>query len=151
MKRTVLLITVVVLALAWGWLWVSQRRLGAADIVVGDTTVRVEIASSIPTQKTGLSGRASLPDGTGMLFVFSRAARHAIWMKDMRFAIDIIWIRNGVVVDIAPNVPAPTQPEQVEGLRIYQPRLEADRVLEVPAGFSAEHGLKIGDTVVVKD
>lgn len=152
MRRTLVVVTLAVFSLAWGWLWWSQQQLDRATVTVGEATVAVEVASSIPTLRKGLSGRASLPDGTGMLFRFPKEERHAIWMRDMRFAIDILWIRDGVVVDVAPEVPPPSGAalENPALLRIYEPRLPADMVLEVPAGFAAAHGVKIGDAVEVR-
>lgn len=145
--RPVLIIVGVVFALSFVLLRFSQERYGRGEARFGETVVRVDIAASIPTQKRGLSGRESLPDGTGMAFLFSAPAKHAIWMKDMRFAIDIVWVRSGKIVDIAPNVQPPATPD--EPLQTYLPRLESDTVIELPAGFAAEHGLKIGDPVEI--
>ncbi len=146
--RIVLILIAVAFALSFVWLRFSQEQFGKGEARLGGAVVRVDIASTIPTQRRGLSGRESLPDGTGMAFLFWAPARHAIWMKDMRFAIDIVWARDGKIVDIAPNVPPPTVPDEL--LRTYLPRLEADVVIELPAGFAAEHGLKIGDAAEVR-
>ena len=65
-------------------------------------------------------------------------------MRGMRFPIDIVWLSDGVVVDIAPSVPIePGVPEA--DLRVYYPRLKANTVIELPAGWAEGHGLKIGD------
>ncbi len=146
--RYLLIIAAVVFTLSFVGLRLSQERLGKGEVRLGEARVQVEIAASIPTQRRGLSKRASLPDGTGMVFLFPTPARQAIWMKDMRFAIDIVWARSGKIVDIAPNVPPPATPD--EPLQTYLPRLESDMVIELPAGFATEHGLKIGDPVEVK-
>ncbi|TAK04737.1 DUF192 domain-containing protein [Patescibacteria group bacterium] len=145
--RYVLIIVAAAFALSFVGLRVSQEWYGKGEARFGETVVQVEIAASIPTQRRGLSNRESLPDGTGMAFLFRSPAKHAIWMKDMRFAIDIVWARDGKIVDIAPNVPPPAMPE--EPLPTYLPRLESDTVIELPAGFAAEHGLKIGDPVEI--
>lgn len=145
--RIALILIAVAFALSFVWLRFSQEQFGKGEVRLGGTVVQVDIASTIPTQRRGLSGRESLPDGTGMAFVFWAPARHAIWMKDMRFAIDIVWARDGKIVDIAPNVPPPATPD--EHLQTYLPRLESDTVIELPAGFAAEHGLKIGDPAEV--
>lgn len=146
--RYLLMIAAVIFTLSFVGLRISQERLGKGEARLGDAVVQVDIAASIPTQRRGLSKRESLPDGTGMAFLFKNPAKHAIWMKDMRFAIDIVWARNGKIVDIAPNVQPPATPN--EPLQTYLPRLESDTVIELPAGFAVEHGLKIGDVVEVK-
>lgn len=113
-------------------------------VVLGGETVVVELANTGALREKGLSGRDKLNPGTGMLFIFPKPSRAGFWMQDMRFAIDIIWILDGKVVDIAPRV------ERTEPLRTYYPRMEADHVLEVEAGFAKRTGLKIGDLVEIK-
>ena len=146
--RIFLIVVVVAFALSFVGLRISQERLGKGEAQFGETVVHVDIADSIPTQRRGLSNRESLPDGTGMVFLFNAPAKHAIWMKDMKFAIDIVWVRSGKIVDIAPNVQPPATPD--EPLQTYLPRLESDTVIELPAGFAVEHGLKIGDPVEIR-
>jgi len=90
-----------------------------------------------------LGGRESLDELSGMLFVFPISDRQGIWMKDMQFPIDIIWINEGKIVDIAPNI----KPTLIDPLPIYLPRVDARLVLEVNAGLSQKSGWKIGDSV----
>lgn len=146
MKYALLIITLVVIAVAFTFLWITQRELNTGEADIGGTRINVEIASTIPTRTKGLSDRVSLADDTGMVFVFPVAAKHPIWMKDMNFAIDIIWVRREEIVDIAPNVKPPGPDGE---LRVYKPRLEADMVVEVVSGFTEEHGIKIGDELKV--
>ena len=40
----------------------------------------------------GLSGREKLTKGTGMLFIFDEIKKHSMWMPDMKFALDVIWL-----------------------------------------------------------
>jgi uncharacterized membrane protein (UPF0127 family) len=121
--------------------------VGGTVLIAGRVRVAVEIVRTEADRARGLGGRPGLAPEHGMLFLFEAPGRPAIWMKDMRFSIDILWIRRGRVVDIkrAAPVPAPGVP-----LEIYTPRAEADLVLEVPAGFSDAKGIRIGDTVEVQ-
>jgi uncharacterized membrane protein (UPF0127 family) len=57
-----------------------------------------------------------------------------------------VWIDNGMIVDIAPNL-APENDRAEEEQTIYRPRLPANAVLELPAGFTTANGIKIGDRV----
>src|SRR3989344_9082121 len=60
----------------------------------------VEVADSEVERAQGLSGRKVLAEQTGILFVFPTAEQHAFWMKDMNFALDIIWLdKNWKIVD----------------------------------------------------
>ena len=109
-------------------------------------TVQVEVAADESTRQLGLGNRSALGLNQGMWFVFDRADNYNFWMKGMRFAIDIIWIDQGRVVDIASNV-QPRVSVKDKDLFIYVPKSPANRVLELTAGWAGQHGLKIGDSV----
>lgn len=117
--------------------------LPTGTIVIGDrVTVTVELARSLGEKVRGLSGRPGLKPGTGMLFVYDRSQPIGIWMKDMRFALDILWIREGRVVHIEWNAPPLTA---VGPERVYT--ATGDMVLEVPAGFATDRKIKVGHSV----
>lgn len=113
-------------------------------VSLGGEIVVVELANTPELREKGLSGRDRLEPGTGMLFIFPHPSRAGFWMKDMGFAIDIIWINQGSVVDIASGI------VKTDPLVTYYPRLPADLALEVEAGFAKRTGLKIGDPVEIK-
>ncbi|HLA04217.1 MAG TPA: DUF192 domain-containing protein, partial [Patescibacteria group bacterium] len=105
------------------------------------------IADEPKEQQKGLSDLSSLPIGESMLFVFDQSKRHTFWMKDVEFAIDIIWIdENKKIVDIASNVPSEPDKGEKELTR-YKPKSDAKYVLEINAGISALHNLQKGDQV----
>jgi uncharacterized protein len=117
--------------------------LPTGTIVIGDrVTVTVELARSGDEKVRGLSGRPGLKRGTGMLFVYDRPQPIGIWMKDMRFSLDILWIREGRVVHIERNAPPLTA---VGPERVYT--ATGEMVLELPAGFAADRKIKVGDSV----
>ena len=107
--------------------------------------VEVEVADESGERKQGLAGRESLEQGNGMLFVFTNTEYPSIWMKGMKFPIDIIFIKDQVVVDVFENVPVPT------GFKYptYQPSSPANQVLELPAGYVEQHGIKKGQEVKI--
>lgn len=110
--------------------------------------LQVMIADSIYRQQKGLGERTNIVPYDGMIFPFALLDKHAFVMRDMKFSIDIIWLKKGEVVDYAPSVPI--EPDREEGeYTIYRPRIEADMVLEVPAGWSKAHDLKIGDKMTL--
>ncbi len=121
-----------------------------ATLQFGNTTIRVLVAKTPAHQHRGLGNRDTLEPYDGMLFVFPEARRVGIVMRDMRFPIDIVWLSGGSVVDIAPR--APLEPGVAEeNLHVYFPRQDADLVLELPAGWTEEHGIRIGDRLQVID
>ncbi len=118
-----------------------------AEYVVNDTTITVLVASTIQHQYRGLGNRDTIAPYDGMMFPFLTYARHGFVMRDMRFPIDIIWLRDGVVVDLAERV-LPESGVSEAQLRIYRPRAEANAVLELPAGRASELGISIGTQVI---
>ena len=122
---------------------------GAAPTVsVGGAAFEVEIAFTPEGRTRGLSGRDSLADGAGMLFVFEGGAASSFWMREMRFALDFVWIGDGCeVVDIHAAVPAPPTGMALGDLPIYSSRTPARYNLEINAGAAAARGIEIGDAV----
>ena len=111
-------------------------------ISIDDTLVRVVVADTPQARTQGLSGQNGLGAGTGMLFVFFDEGTHGIWMKDMLFSIDILWISaTNEVIHIEKNVAPETYPA---AFRSTQP---ARYVLEVSAGFAEEHNIIEGSKV----
>ena len=116
--------------------------LPRTSVVIADRVrVSVEVARTDGERVLGLSNRPSLADGEGMLFQFGRVQPASIWMKDMRFPLDIIWIRNGRVVMIKERA-VPLRPDRPAEVFTA----EADVVLEVPAGFASAKKIAVGDT-----
>ena len=123
--------------------------LPMARISIGGKTFNAELAQTMLQQMRGLSGRDGLPEDGGMLFLFSNSGSYGIWMKDMKFPIDIVWVRGDKVVGSAENAePEPGKP--LWSLKIYYPPEEIDRVLEMNAGTVQKYGLKVWDSVVVE-
>lgn len=122
-----------------------------ATITVGDTELRVQLAVQ-PWEKTlGLGYRNGLEPGTGMLFVNDAATVQTYWMKGMRFCLDIVWIENGHVVGAAENAcPDPEGTSDMERAR-YHSGEPVTYILEVPAGWMAEHGYGPGTPVDLGD
>ncbi len=124
-------------------MYFEQRQMLSGEVTVGDgtATVRVMVARTADQLERGLSGTKELPEGEGMLFLFGTPGIHKFWMKDMNYPLDILWMADGTLVDISTDVPVPVPGET---LPLYAPKVPIDAVLEVPAGFAAAHGLKLG-------
>ena len=110
---------------------------------IGTSEVAVEIADTPAKQARGLGYRDRLDWDTGMYFAYPRAVMPSFWMKGMRFSIDIVWIRDGRIVDVHDNVPF----EPRGNGPTVRPREATDAVLEVPAGYRQANGWRIGDRV----
>ncbi len=115
---------------------------------VDELVFPVEVAADPETRIKGLSGRASLDSGSGMLFVFENAERFRFWMREMEFSLDIVWISSGcVVVDISVDVPFPDPSTPLNDLPRYSPESIAKYVLEINGGEAAALGVGAGDQV----
>lgn len=115
---------------------------------VNTTTIKLEIADSQKEWSKGLSGRDSLESNSGMLFIFDKHdIRPSFWMKDMHFAIDIIWINDGKIVDITKEAPYPADETPDYQLPLYTPSQAIDYVLEVNSGFTDAHNIQIGNHI----
>lgn len=113
-------------------------------ISIGGRTFTVEVRDTQAGREQGLSGRPSLPAGTGMLFAYDDSAVRSYWMPDMRFSIDLAWIDDERVLGVVTLQPCPAAGPCPRHLS----PAPADAVLEVPAGALA--GVAQGDQVVIE-
>lgn len=113
-------------------------------VIIGSTTVQASIADSMPERIKGLSNTPYLPEGVVKLFAFGTEGEHSIWMKDMNYSLDILWVtKDGVIVHIEENIAPETFPESFASPK------KAWYVIEANAGFVASSSIKVGDEVIV--
>ena len=100
----------------------------------------VEVVSSIASREKGLSGRDRLPLDSGMLFVLDDEYAPSIWMKGMRFPIDIIFFdKDRKVIEVMKNLQPCTD------CRIYEGPPNSAYVLEINAGQTEKNGISAGN------
>ena len=118
----------------------SQRR---ATMSIGDQLVSARIADTDGSRQKGLSGTTQLADNQAMLFIFPTSSRWGMWMKDMNYSLDMLWLDSGKkIVHVEQDVSPASYPE------VFLPDQDARYVVELPAGFVARHGVKLEQTVV---
>jgi len=133
------------------WREPMPAALPTAQVIVGEVPVTAEIAVTPDEQALGLGYRNGLEPDHGMLFVFQEPVEISFWMEGMRFCLDIVWIANGEITGAAENV-CPEPPGTDDGdLRSYQSDGPVTHVLEVPAGWLAEHGFGPGTPVEIPE
>lgn len=92
----------------------------------------------------GLSDTPALPVDVVKLFVFGSGGEQAIWMKDMEYALDIIWAdKEGKIVHIEKNVAPETYPKS------FSSPVPAWYVIEANAGFVASSSIEVGDDLEI--
>ncbi|MCL5781764.1 MAG: DUF192 domain-containing protein [Patescibacteria group bacterium] len=110
------------------------------SIALNGNSIIVQISNNPSKRELGLSYRVSLPEGAGMLFIFPQPGRYGFWMKDMKFPIDMVWIRpDRTVTGITENVAPDTYPEM-----FYPPDQNTQFVLELNAGDAKKYGIEAG-------
>lgn len=114
----------------------------APQLEINNSPINIEIAQTNIQRQRGLSFRESLPQNTGMLFIFDNPSKPNFWMKDMNFSIDIIWInKNGYVIGMEENISPDTYPNK------FSPQEPALYVLETNTDWASRHQINIGDKV----
>ncbi len=106
-------------------------------VKIDKVVLEVQIADTGPLLTRGLMFQEELPFDQGMLFVFEGEERRSIWMPNMQFSLDILWLDNeGNVLHIEKNVlPCKTALETATCPSYKGDNKLAKYVLEVTAGF----------------
>jgi uncharacterized protein len=110
-------------------------------------TVKVEAAVSPHAIKKGLSGRPSLPKGTGLLFIFPEWAPQSMWMPDMHFPLDIIWLDEQLTVTSITEGATPCQVGSP--CPSYPSSYSVKYAIEMNAGDAATYGFRQGVQLAV--
>ncbi len=140
-----LVLVAVAVAAANPALLITGYETTTVEAVDGDTgeslaTVEVRVADGIVKRYVGLSATEELDGGEGMLFVHADAAERAYVMRDMAFALDIVFVApNGTVTEIHEAEPESRPFTRYRGTGRY--------VLEVPRGWSERNGVGPGDRI----
>ncbi|MEG4836713.1 DUF192 domain-containing protein [Microcoleus sp. B9-D4] len=117
--------------------------IGDRPLAEPSQRIGLEVAQTPQEQATGLMFRTELPDDRGMFFPIEPARNVRFWMKNVLIELDMVFLREGVVQAIIPNVP----PCLSETCPNYGPDVPVDGVIELRGGRAAQLGLKIGDRI----
>jgi len=119
---------------------VTQKSPESPETIqIGDNLIKVSIADTKETQAEGLSGRESLGQDEGMLFIFEKPDKYGFWMKEMNFAIDIVWIdESKKIIGVEKNVEPETFP------KTFYPENPIKYALELPSGYAVKHDIDSG-------
>lgn len=160
------LITVIALIGVFWWLYsgksaqislhsqlqsVSDRAL--EDFQLANQPLRLEVVNSPASITQGLSGREQVV-ADGMVFVMPSDMSQRLptfWMKDMLFNLDFVWVNDGVVVALTPNVASPSAEVRDQDLPVISPDHLADLVIELPVGTIESYRIQVGDQLKLVD
>ena len=112
-------------------------------------TVEVRVSDTFDKRYTGLSDTESLGPNEGMLFVHGSESHKTYVMRDMAFPIDMVFVaENGTITRIH-HAELPPEGTAESDLKGYTGR--AKYVLEVPYDFTTDHGIEVGDRLLIPD
>jgi len=141
MRLTIFILLVLALP---GHCWAQDFK----KVCFQNVCVESQIADSNAERTQGLMFRDKLEEKQAMLFIFPEEDKYSFWMKNMRFALDIIWIdSNKKIVDIKKDIP-PCNSNICES---FIPQVKAKYVLEVNSGFTDKYRINLGDNVRFQD
>ena len=104
-----------------------------------DNNISLLIANTDELRQKGLGSVDYLPQNTAMLFIFNEMENHGIWMKDMKFSLDIIWLDDKKkIIHIEENISPNTYPT------LFGPERNSLYIIEANAGFSRKNAFKVG-------
>jgi len=122
------------------WSKVTHIRIFFPD----GKTIFADLVKTEEDRMRGLMFRKTLNEDQGMLFVFVSEGLYSFWMKNMNFAIDILWLdRHKRIIHLEREVP----PCEKEPCPSYAPRVPAKYVLEIKAGSIEKRKLKLYDRI----
>ena len=114
------------------------NRLG----VISGTPIFLYRAKTTAQKAQGLGKQKMICARCSLLFDYERPQEIGIWMKDMQFPIDIIWLNaDKKIIHIEENVAQDSYP------KTYKSEKPASSVLELNAGFVRDNGIKEGQSV----
>lgn len=115
---------------------------GKETLSLNNKTFKFYRADDSYSRTLGLSIFDSFSDNESMLFVFDDIGYHTIWMKNMKFPIDIVWLDvDKKIIDIKENAHPYDYPET------YAPKEKSLYVIEFNAGVINKFSIEIGDSV----
>jgi hypothetical protein len=145
-------VTIMILLIpALGLYWYAERNdiplsdfliVSTPVVRIDDIPIQVEVADTPEKREIGLSGRDRV-GLQGLLFIFDESDYHKIWMKGMKFPIDVIWISEDLeVVGVTENMLPNSYPKTV-----FEPPKPIKYLIETEANFADTFDIAAGDEV----
>jgi len=120
---------------------VNDKQLSI--VIIKGEELQVEVADTPEERELGLMFRESLPQNSGMLFVFPQPMLVSFWMKNTSFPLSIAFINEDRII---------VQIEDMEpySLNSHRSFLPVKYALEVNQGWFNSHNVVVGDRVDFK-
>lgn len=111
------------------------------EIYIGDKKVLVEIADTELERALGLMYRDSLPENTGMLFIFPTPGYYSFWMKNTKIPLSIAFCdTNAIIFQIEDMVP-------FDETNLKVPKKPIKYAIEMNKGWFQQNNIKLGTKI----
>lgn len=145
MRLKHIFVLIVCLIISFTFIYLDKKQNSIYHLVLNNEKINILISDSVESRMKGLGDRNKLDPNTIMLFVFDKPDVYSIWMKNMYFPLDIIWLDEELNIihieeDISPN----TYP------KIYSSNSKSLYVIEANSGFSKRFDLKVGNKINIE-
>ena len=115
----------------------GQQSLPRVELSVGMHRIEAELAHTESARRVGLMYRESMPEQRGMIFVFTQAARHCMWMRNTLIPLSVAFLDDqGRILNIADMHPLTEDS--------HCARAPARYALEMNQGWFARRGVGEG-------
>lgn len=116
----------------------ARAELPSVELGAGMFRIEAELAATPAARQVGLMNREAMAPQHGMVFVFTEAARHCMWMRNTLIPLSVAFV---------------DQTGRILNIEDMQPRTETNHCAAAPAvfalemnlGWFAEKGIKPGD------
>lgn len=126
----------------------TTLNLPTTQLCIKNNCFTVWVASNDSDRQKGLMFQTSLASSSGMLFIFQQSGIYPFWMKNTLIPLDMLWIDSSQkIVHIASAV----QPCLSDPCPSIDPATSALFVLELPSWSAQKLGIKVGDSIELKD
>lgn len=117
-----------------------NEGLREVELSIGDIRITAEVADTEQTRMIGLMHRDSLPADRGMLFVFPKTDYRTFHMKNVKFSLDIAFLREDGAIDEVKQMKAGSVARTYSQHRVKY-------ALEMNQGWFESRGIGPGDRV----
>ncbi|MBW7859834.1 MAG: DUF192 domain-containing protein [Rhodocyclaceae bacterium] len=114
-----------------------HAELPVVELTAGMYRIQAELAHTPETRQTGLMHRRSMPEGRGMVFVFTQDARHCMWMRNTLIPLSVAFLdADGRILNIESMQPQTEDSHCAAG--------DARYALEMNRGWFSARGISPG-------